>query len=305
MSKYQKGKYNFTLDGIKYTNISGWNYDTSPERVNINVAGTAQMVRQYMMNKYPQYAKRGYYWVQSESYSGGDSIRVYLNKAPEEIYKKINSELNAKFEEGSFDGMNDIYNYTKGSEKSKEGLIIDYGTKYLFVNNTPPYGTEIETVSWDVAAKPSPNSGSSGSGSRGYPDRSKFDYGTVLKECAGWTIYKKTLSDGRLVYSAVKKKDTPPNKEDWDAIKGDVYTSSGFKWGKFGTFEKWGSISSEEEILSKLCQTLDKYYKPKQQEKPAYTQEELRAAIAALESFAAKGNELAAKQATALKYLLK
>lgn len=303
MSTYKKGKYTFTLNGIKYTDISGWNYNDNSTRININVAGTAQMVRQYMRAKYPKYAQRGYYWVQSDSYSGGDHINVYLNNAPEDLYKQINKELNAQFEEGSFDGMNDIYNYTKEDEKSKEGYVVSYGTKYLSVYNKPPYGTDAEKVDWSTPAASKPSSG--GGGGKNYPDRSKFDYGTMLRECSGWTIYKKTLSDGRLVYSAVKKKDTPPNKEDWNAIKGDIYTNTGFKWGKFGTFEKWGSISSEDEILTKLCQTLDKYYKSKTQEKPAYTQEELRAAIAALESFAAKGNELAAKQATALKYLLK
>lgn len=302
MSKYQKSKYTFTLGGIKYTDISGWNYDDSPKRISINVAGTAQMVRQYMRAKYPQFAKQGYYWVQSETYSMGDNITIYFNNAPDDLYQKIYKELKSKFQEGFFDGMNDIYNNTKEDETSKEGFLVSYGTKYFKSSNKPPYGTEAEPVDWSVSAK---SSYSSGGGKRSYGASSTFDYGTMLKECSGWMIYKKTLNDGRVVYAGVKKKDTPPNKEDWNAIKGDVYTSSGFKWGKFGTFEKWGNISNESETLENLCKTLDKYYKGKQEEKPAYTQEELRAAIAALESFAAKGNELAAKQANVLKYLLK
>jgi hypothetical protein len=84
--------------------------------------------------------------------------------------------------------------------------------------------------------------------------------GEVLMSCSGWTIYKKTLDDGRIVYNARINKDTTPNKSDWSLIKGEIYTQTGFKWGKFGAFEKWGQIASEAYVLKILCDILGKYY---------------------------------------------
>lgn len=90
--------------------------------------------------------------------------------------------------------------------------------------------------------------------------RVDYPMGDVLKDCAGWTIYKKVLPDGRIVYNAKIKPETAPNRDDWNAIKGEVYTGAGFKWGKFGAFEKWGEIPEQEMIINKLCEILGKYY---------------------------------------------
>ena len=101
----------------------------------------------------------------------------------------------------------------------------------------------------------------------------KVDYpmGEVLSDCGGWIIYKKTLPDSRVVYNAKIKPETAQNKTDWSAIKGEIYTETGFKWGKFGAFEKWGQIASEAFVVGRLCEILSKYYKssdvPKTDEK--------------------------------------
>ena len=263
MAKYQKGKYNFTLKGVKYKDISGFNYDDRPQNVNINVAGTAQMVRQWMKQKYPQIPS-SYYWVRSESYSGGDSIRVYLNDAPEDLFDKINKELNMEFEEGTFNGMDDSYTYSKDSEKSDEGLIVDYGTKYLFVNNKKPYDATAEVADWSVMQKPV-----QASASKPFTPKANYSMGDVIKECAGWVITKKTLPDGRIVYNAKIKPETEVNKTQWQEIKNEIYLDTGFKWGRFGAFEKWGQIASEAAVVDNLCRILDKYYKGKQVEEPA------------------------------------
>lgn len=97
--------------------------------------------------------------------------------------------------------------------------------------------------------------------------RATWDKGTLLKECGGWKVYQRTLPDGRVIYSAFKDKETAPNKTDWNLIKGEIYTETGFKWGRFGNFEKWGSV--EDSQLDKLCSILTKYYGGgKQEEKP-------------------------------------
>lgn len=255
-----KEKISFTLDGVKYTDISAFTYSgDSRNSYNVGVSGTAQMIRQWMKQKYPSVPSRNYYWVQSESYAGGDSIRVYLNDAPKELFEKLNRELNDKFEEGEFDGMTDSYRYTKSAEKSAEGMVIDYGTKYLFVNNYKPSDSDAPSVDWEavLSQKSAP-----AAATRTYPSaqRQSYPMGEVLKDCAGWTIYKKTLPDGRIVYNAKIKPDTPKNKGDWNEIKGEIYVQTGFKWGKFGAFEKWGVIASEAAVVEILCQILGKYY---------------------------------------------
>ena len=212
-----------------------------------------------MKQKYPSIPTRNYYWVQSDSYAGGDSIRVYLNDAPKEFYEKLNKELNDKFEEGKFDGMTDSYSYNKSAEKSAEGMVIDYGTKYLFVNNYKPSDSDAPSVDWEsvLSQKSAPSAPARTSPSG---QRPSYPVGEVLKDCAGWTIYKKTLPDGRIVYNAKIKPDTPKNKGDWNEIKGEIYVQTGFKWGRFGAFEKWGVIASEAAVVEILCQILGKYY---------------------------------------------
>jgi hypothetical protein len=257
-----KEKISFTIDGIKYTDISVYTYKGNDRtKYNASVSGTAQMVRQWMKQKYPNIPTRNYYWVQSESYSGGDSIRIYLNNAPKDLYEKLNKELNDKFEEGKFDGMTDSYSYTKSAETSEEGLVIDYGTKYLFVNNYKPSDSDAPSVDWDavLSQKSTPTKPSTPSPTPS-GEKKSYTMGEVLKDCAGWIITKKVLPDGRIVYNAKIKPDTSKNKVDWNIIKGEIYVDTGFKWGRFGAFEKWGQIASEAFVVNKLCEILGKYY---------------------------------------------
>jgi hypothetical protein len=275
---YKKGKYNFTLDGVKYTDISGYIYEGDENKLNINVAGTASMVRQYIAAKYPKFYGRGISWVNSQNYSGGDSIRVYFNRIPLEYYEKISAELDSKFEEGSFNGMDDSYTYTKSAEKSNEGYIVDYGTKYLFVNNVPPYDApekDLPAPDWDKilsssTPKPSttsfkPKTSSSGSGFA--------NKGQLLMTRAGWEFYKKKIEDGRIVYNLIILKDTPKNRGNWNEIKGEMYIDAGFKWGRYGNFERWGEIENENEVLEKAGAILSKYYTGKNQDLPKPSEE--------------------------------
>jgi len=104
-------------------------------------------------------------------------------------------------------------------------------------------------------------------------NKTSMPSGDLLKDCSGWSITKKTLDDGRVVYNADIKADTPKNKGDWAAIKGDVYVETGYKWNfKFQKFERWGQIENESEVIEKLCEVLAKYYeggnKPTPSEEP-------------------------------------
>jgi len=252
-----KQKFSFTIDGVIYTDISG--YDYAGRYLSITVSGTAQMIRQWLKRKYPNLPSKNYVWVQSESYAGGDSIRVYLNNAPEEFATKIARELKDNFQEGYFDGSTDSYSYTKSEVKSSEGKNVRFGTKYLFVNNKKPYDSDAPEVDWSVLSKASAPAKTSTPRTTSSQPKS-YPMGEVLKDCSGWIIYKKTLPDGRIVYNAKIKPETSPNRTDWNAIKGEIYTETGFKWGRFGAFEKWGVIASEAAVVELLCKILGKYY---------------------------------------------
>lgn len=252
-----KEKFSFTIDGVKYTDITAYNY--AGRYLSVTVSGTAQMIRQWLKQKYPNLPSKNYVWVQSESYAGGDSIRVYLNNAPEDFATKIARELKDNFEEGYFDGSTDSYNYTKSEVKSSEGENVRFGTKYLFVNNKKPYDSDAPEVDWSVLSKASAPAKTSAPRTTSSQPKS-YPMGEVLKDCSGWIIYKKTLPDGRIVYNAKIKPETSPNRTDWNAIKGEIYTETGFKWGRFGAFEKWGVIASEAAVVELLCKILGKYY---------------------------------------------
>jgi hypothetical protein len=99
-------------------------------------------------------------------------------------------------------------------------------------------------------------------------------FGDLITECAGWWIMLKKMGDGRSVYNIVKKKETKPNKGDWNQIRGEIYIEGGFKWSpKTQTFQKWGGDLSKEDI-DKICKILRKYYvddSPAPEQKPTST----------------------------------
>lgn len=242
-----KDKFSFSIDGIKYIDIKGSDR-VNNNKIFISVAGTAQMIRQWMKQKYPQVPVRDYYFISSRSFANGDAIDIYLNDAPDNIYNEINTELNDKFEYG-------------GGRKSKtdEGASIDYGTKYLHVSNRPPYGTNAPAVDWNILQNTAPAKSTKQFQSKSA--KSTFDKGDLLMDCAGWEVYKKKYADGKILYTAHKKPNTPINKIDWDTIKGEIYTQTGFSYSRFGNFQKWGQIASEAYIINLLCTILGKYYK--------------------------------------------
>jgi hypothetical protein len=252
-----KDKFSFSIDGVKYTDIKGSD-DSRNDRFYIGVAGTAQMINQFIKKKYPSLPARNYYWVRSSSFANGNAIDIYFNDAPEEFYNELKKELERKFEYGSYH-----YGSRQGGEelknKTDEGKRIDYGTKYLHVNNRKPYDSDAPSVDWEslLSQKSAPSAPARTNPSG---QRPSYPMGEVLKDCAGWIITKKTLPDGRIVYNAKIKPDTPKNKGDWNEIKGEIYVQTGFKWGRFGAFEKWGVIASEAAVVEILCQILGKYY---------------------------------------------
>ena len=74
--------------------------------------------------------------VRSENYTGGNSVNIDTNDLHPSVISKIKL-LVAKYQYGSFDSMNDIYEYTNCNDNIPQ-------VKYLFVNN--PMSDEMRTT---------------------------------------------------------------------------------------------------------------------------------------------------------------
>jgi hypothetical protein len=306
MGYYTKVKKDFSFRKIKFKGIDC--YEGDGTRINVTVTGTAQMIRQILKSEYPKYSAQGT-WVKTRKFANGDAIDVELNRFPEDIYKAIKADLEV------FDSYAVNHQNAKRTEiKTDDGTPIDANTKYLHVDNVPPYGSKEKkepAPDWEKILKDSPKQKTTTSN-----DSGKWSKGDLLKECAGWKIYKKTLPTGKIVYSAFKDKETAPNKTDWNTIKSEVYMQSGFKYGRFGNFERWGSMTDNDEnlILNALCEVLTKYYSsttpqstpdvPKQDEPTTTEKEEIIATIEALQYLADAGDEEAKTTIEALQYLI-
>jgi hypothetical protein len=95
---------------------------------------------------------------------------------------------------------------------------------------------------------------------------SNVSKGDLINTKGGWEFYKKTLDDGRIVYTISKLRETESNRGQWEEIKSEMYLNTGFKWGRFGSFEKWGQIASEAAVIETAGNILAKYYQGKSEE---------------------------------------
>lgn len=77
---------------------------------------------------------------------------------------------------------------------------------------------------------------------------------------SGWKMFKRKVGlDDKIVFVLVKDKETPSNKEDWNAIKGEIYTSTGFQWNpSYQVFRKWDKLP--DGVFEELQRIFFKYY---------------------------------------------
>lgn len=251
-------KSNFSIYGVKYTDIKS-RIEPRTNEIKIGVSGTAQMVRQWLKQKYPNIPSSDYTWVKSRKFANGNAIDIYLNLAPDEIYNDIRSELESNFEYGSYH-YGTQQKTTKIASNTDSGIKIDYGTKYLSVENEAPSDVSAPIVNWYNLSQPSKKAPKSFTPKSSSGSSKTFDRGELISDCAGWEVNKKLYANGKILYSANKKPNTPKNKADWSVIKGEVLTETGFSYSKYGNFQKFGQIASESFVIAKLCEILGKYY---------------------------------------------
>ncbi len=260
-------KNSFVLNGIKYDDILS-EINEFKGYIWVGSVGTAQMIRQFIKAKHPNVKPREAYSVSKDA--SGYGIDVILYNIPSELYLKLSKELKIAFQLGRNDYVmkstyiNDIAESINGKPNTKS-IKIYYGISILNIQDIKRIGNNPNPEDWEanptkkalsVTRKPISGNQNPITASQ----EKQYPIGTLIRECAGWQIGKKTLPDGRVVYNCRILPTTPPNKADWATIKSEIYLETSFKWGKFGAFEKWGVIASEADVIDKLCKILEKYY---------------------------------------------
>lgn len=127
-------KINFThtLDGVDYTftNIPVVVYQRNgSEEAYVRMRGVSTVVRQYIKQRFPGLK----YTISSDSYSMGDSVRVRVTDLAGYDQRDV-EKMKWVFQEGYFNGMEDIYEDSDGGIHTKlpNGQVLTFGTKYFF-----------------------------------------------------------------------------------------------------------------------------------------------------------------------------
>jgi hypothetical protein len=184
-------------------------------------------------------------------FSGGSSITVSIISGSIPAYTAgQDPKYGTEFSTWSYAEDNELYT-PEFKKVIKEVIKI---TESVYMPNRHSQFVHYRTGSYNAPYQYIPKKSSGKSTTTG------GFFGELVTECAGWQIFLKNLGDGRSVYNIVKKKETKPNKGDWNQIRGEIYTEGGFKWSpKTQTFQKWGGDLSKEKI-DKVCEILRKYY---------------------------------------------
>lgn len=134
-TKFTINELEFTLVNrhVRTTDYQGNKY-TNPV-IYMSHAAAASVIKQYVSKRYPEVTCS----VSSSSFSGGNSVHVYLSdergNAPAPEIKTDVYDFAHQFVYGRFDGMTDMYEYNqKGDYITIEGYRIDASVKYITVS---------------------------------------------------------------------------------------------------------------------------------------------------------------------------
>ena len=141
-----KGKIKNILDMVfdiklpdKYIHMN-----TNHDWTYISVGGVSSVIRQ-VHNQLKKEGKMTFdkLWVKSESYSGGNSVRIYLLNPTKETYE-FSKTIMDLFMYGSFNGMIDLYEMSPSDTRPllilEDGREVEVTSKYNFSYNEPPFG---------------------------------------------------------------------------------------------------------------------------------------------------------------------
>ena len=109
--------------------------------IHMSAKNTATVIKQYVKKNFPELKV----WGVSDTYSGGSSTRIYVcnvdgSPVDSDTYKKI-EQWKWILSGGSFNGMEDIYEYREDELTTDNGMALKYFPSYIFIDNKPKWGT--------------------------------------------------------------------------------------------------------------------------------------------------------------------
>ena len=109
--------------------------------IHMSAKNTATVIKQYVKSNFPELKV----WGVSDTYSGGSSTRIYVcnvdgSPVDSDTYKKI-EQWKWILSGGSFNGMEDIYEYREDELTTDAGMALKYFPSYIFIDNKPKWGT--------------------------------------------------------------------------------------------------------------------------------------------------------------------
>ena len=144
MSKLKKLK--FSINNNEFTlPLDSYREQTWGGRVekyiHMSAKNSATVIKQFVKQNFPDLKV----WAVSDTYSGGSSTRIYVCNAdgssiPTEDYKRI-EQWKWILSGGSFNGMEDIYEYREDELTTDNGMALKYFPSYIFIDNQPKWGT--------------------------------------------------------------------------------------------------------------------------------------------------------------------
>ena len=131
-------EYQLPISALKLKKDSQWNEETY---IHMSAKHTASIIKQYVKKFFPEVKV----WSTSKVYSGGSSVDVNVSNSDgspihQNVFEMI-SEFANLFQGGSFNGMEDIYEYNEENLSTDKGTPLKYFPKYVFSNNSPKWGS--------------------------------------------------------------------------------------------------------------------------------------------------------------------
>ena len=131
-------EYQLPISALKLKKDSQWNEETY---IHMSAKHTASIIKQYVKKNFPDIKV----WSKSQTYSGGSSVDVSLSnldgsEIEQNVYEMI-SEFGNQFKAGSFNGMEDIYEYNEGTKTTDNNTPLKYFPSYVFCKNAPKWGS--------------------------------------------------------------------------------------------------------------------------------------------------------------------
>ena len=133
---------NFELPAECLRTTDYWGKTLENPYISIGRKECPAIAKQFMKAKYPQLLV----WGSSETFANGNSASIYVCNADGtdlDVASKEWNEINTfvrQMSGGRYDGWSESYEYGEPG-KSDNGTKLDFGTKYLHIENKAPFGT--------------------------------------------------------------------------------------------------------------------------------------------------------------------